>query len=269
MVTGILAEIGKHVSRRWFTEVLLPGLLLVTVTAAGLHLGHGRALDVGRLTVWVERLTRDWRGHPARAVVDAGLALLAAGVAGTVAGELGRAIERVWLRAGASGGESRRRRALKAAERDDVTVVEAYLPQRPTWMSDRVRLIEARIRAQYWFDASTAWPRVWLLIGDEVRRPIVDARTGFSEAVTLAGWGCLYLLAGIVWWPALVIGACVFITAWRRARGSLEELATLIEAVIDVHHRALAEALGVPLAAGGVTEAEGRMIDDILRKGGN
>ncbi|MGW0588446.1 hypothetical protein [Streptosporangium sp. NPDC002607] len=269
MVTDILAEVGKHVSGRWFTAVLLPGLLLVTVAAAGFHLGHDQALDVGRLTVWADGLVRGWRDRPVRAVVEAGLALLAAGVAGTTAGELGRVVERVWLRAGASSGGSRRRRALRAAKRDGVTVVEAYLPQRPTWMSDRVRLVEARIRAQYWFDAAAAWPRLWLLVGDEVRRSVVDARIGFSEAVTLAGWGCLYLLAGIFWWPALIAGACVLLVAWRRARGALEEFATLIEAVIDVHHRALAEALGVPLGAEGVTEVEGRRIDDILRKGGS
>ncbi|MFF3335320.1 hypothetical protein ACFYWX_38250 [Streptomyces sp. NPDC002888] len=268
MVTGILAEIGKHVSSRWFTTVLLPGLLLVASTAVGARLGHGQALDVGELTGWVEETLRGWRQRPADAVVDVGLALLAAGVAGTVAGALGRGIERVWLRAGASDGGRRRRRALSAAERDGVTVVPAYLPQRPTWMSDRVRLVEARTRAQYWFDAAAAWPRLWLLLGDEARRPVVAVRAAFAESVTLAGWGCLYLLSGVLWWPALVVGACVFVTGWRRARGSLEELATLIEAVIDVHHRSLAEALGVPLGAEGVTEAEGRRIDDMLRKGG-
>lgn len=271
MVTGILSEVGKHVNSRWFTAVLLPGLLLVAVAVTGYHLGHAHALDAGRLTTWLDGLTRGWRERPARAAVDIGLALLAAGVAGTAAGGLGQVTERAWLRAGpsiGSPGGSRRRRALRAAERDCVTVVEAYLPQRPTWMSDRVRLIEARVRAEYWFDASVAWPRVWLLIGDETRRPVLDARRAFSEAVTLAGWGCLYLLAGVVWWPALVAGACVFLTAWRRARGSLDEFATLIEAVLDVHHRALAQALGVPLGSGTLTETEGRTIDDRLRKGG-
>ncbi|GAA5702620.1 hypothetical protein SM007_36910 [Streptomyces avermitilis] len=268
MVTGILAEVGKHVSGRWLTAVLLPGLLLVTVTAVGFHLGHEQALDVGRLTAWVDETLRSWRDRPADAVVRVGLALLAAGVLGTLARELGGAIERVWLRGGTSSGGGRRRRALRAADRDGVSVVEAYLPQRPTWMSDRVRLVEVRARAQYWFDAAMAWPRLWLLVGDEVRQPVVAARTVFAEAVTLAGWGCLYAVAGVLWWPALIAGACVFLVGWRRARVSLDELATLIEAVVDVHHRALAEALGVPLGPEGVTEAEGRRIDDVLRKGG-
>ncbi|MFE4256266.1 hypothetical protein ACFRU3_43970 [Streptomyces sp. NPDC056910] len=268
MVTGILSEVGKHVSSRWVTAVLLPGLLLVALTAAGCHLGHGHALDVGELADWVDRLARAAHRRPARAAVAAGLALLAASLAGTVAGELGRAVERWWLRTRPGHGGRRRARALRAAERNGISPVEAYLPQRPTWMSDRVRLIEARVRAQYWFDAATAWPRLWLLVGDEVRRPVVEARMGFAEAVTLAGWSCLYGIAGVFWWPALVTAACVALTSWSRARSGLEEFATLVEGVIDVHHRALADALGVPLGGGGMTEAEGRRIDDILRKGG-
>ncbi|MEU6866189.1 hypothetical protein ABZ924_23505 [Streptomyces sp. NPDC046876] len=269
MITGILAEVGRHVSSRWFRSVLLPGLLLVLLAAAGRHLGHAHALDTGSLAVRLDALAGRWRSAPVRAAVDLAVLLLAAGLAGTVAGVLGRALERVWLYPGEWGAGRRRRRALRAAERRDGAVVEAYLPRRPTWMGDRVRLVEARIRAQYWFDAAAAWPRVWLLVAEEVRAPVVAARATFAEAVTLAGWGCLYLLTGLWWWPALIAGTCVALAGWRRSRAALEEFTTLIEAVLDLHHRALAEALGVPLGPSGITETEGRAVDDILRKGGD
>ncbi|MFI9627333.1 hypothetical protein [Streptomyces sp. NPDC052042] len=103
-----------------------------------------------------------------------------------------------------------------------------------------------------------AWPRLWLLLEDEVRRPVVEARIGFAEAATLAGWGCLYGSAGLFWWPALVTAACVLLASWRRARSGPEEFATLVEGVVDVHHRLLADALGVPPGDGGMTEAEDR-----------
>ncbi|MFH8452861.1 hypothetical protein ACH4CD_26920 [Streptomyces fungicidicus] len=268
MVTGVLAELNRHVNSRWFTAVLLPGLLLVTVGVAGRHLGHEGALSADELRVWAESVWHGWRREPSGAAVDVGLALLAAGVVGALASELGVAVERVWLNPRPSGGGRRRRRAVRAAERAGVETVAVYLPQRRTWMSDRVRLVEARTRAQYWFDASAAWPRLWLLLGDEARRPVISARAAFADAVSLAGWGCLYALVGIVWWPALVVGACVFLTGWRRARTALDDLATLIESAVDVHHRALAEALGVPLGTEGVGAAEGARIDDMLRKGG-
>ncbi|MCX4626468.1 MULTISPECIES: hypothetical protein [unclassified Streptomyces] len=268
MITGILSEVGRHVSSRWFRSVLLPGLLLVLVAAAGFHLGHAHALDAGRLSAWLDGLARRWRATPARAAVDIALVLLAAGTAGTVAGVLGRALERLWLAPVEWGAaRRRRRRALQAAERADAGVVEAYLPRRHTWMSDRARLVETRIRAQYWFDAAAAWPRVWLLVADEVRQPVQAARTGFAEAVTLAGWGCLYLVTGVWWWPGLIAGGCVLLAGWRRSRAALEEFSTLIEAVLDIHHRDLAAALGVVVGEAGVTEGEGRRIDDILRKG--
>ncbi|MEU2390168.1 hypothetical protein [Streptomyces sp. NPDC007369] len=267
MITGILSEVGRHVSSRWFRAVLLPGLLLVVVAAAGRHLGHGHALDPGGLAAWADGIAQRWRGRPARAAVDVVLLLIAAGLAGTAAGVLGRALERFWLYPGEWGAGRRRRRALREAERRGSEAVEAYLPRRHTWMSDRVRLLEARIRAQYRFDAGAAWPRVWLLVADEVRQPVVAARAGFAEAVTLAGWGCLYLAVGAWWWPALIVGGCVAVAGRSRSRAALEEFATLIESVLDLHHRALAEALGVPLGPAGLTEDEGRAVDDVLRKG--
>ncbi|AXE23981.1 hypothetical protein C0216_11375 [Streptomyces globosus] len=268
MITGILSEVGRHVSTRWFRSVLLPGLLLVLVAAAGRRLGHGHALDAGQLTAWADGWAGRWRGRPARAVLDAVLLLAAAGTAGTAAGVLGRALERFWLQPWETGARRRRRKVLREAGRRGGDVVEAYLPRRHTWMSDRVRLTEARIRAQYWFDAAAAWPRVWLLVADEVRQPVVAARTVFAEAAVLTGWGLLYLLLGAWWWPALAIGGCVAVAGWLRSRAALEEFATLIEAVLDLHHRALAESLGVATGPAAVTEEEGRAVDDILRKGG-
>ncbi|WP_406378660.1 XRE family transcriptional regulator [Streptomyces sp. NBC_01618] len=75
MVTGILSEVGKHVSSRWVTTVLLPGLLLVAVTAAGCHLGHTHALDADELADWVDHLAREAHRRPARAAVAAGVGL--------------------------------------------------------------------------------------------------------------------------------------------------------------------------------------------------
>lgn len=117
-------------------------------------------------------------------------------------------------------------------------------------------------------DASAAWPRLWLLLGDEARRTVISARAPLAEAVTLAGWGGICALAGTVWWPAPRGGGLCLPDLWRRARTALDDPATLIDSVVDVHHRALAEALGVAVGEEGVGEAAGRRIDDMLHKGG-
>ncbi|MDX3659080.1 hypothetical protein PV646_17380 [Streptomyces sp. ID05-26A] len=262
-MTALLTEASKRVGAHWFTAVLLPGLVLVACGATAFTLGHAHALDLTRLTGEVGKLLKAQQGQ---LVVTGALSIAAAGVLGTAAGGIGKAVQRWWTRERfLTGGLltrlrwSRRSRALKAAERAEIVPVAAYLPHRPTWIGDRVRLVETRVRAEYHVSAALVWPRVWLLLSEDARRPISDARARYADAVTLTGWGTLYLLAGVLWWPALVIGGAVWLTAWRRARDTLAEHADLVESAIDVHLRALGEALGV---------TEGKAIDDRLRKSG-
>ncbi|MEV7625353.1 hypothetical protein [Actinoplanes sp. NPDC089786] len=273
---GVLTEVGKRVSGRWVTAMLLPGLVFVAVVTVALVLRHGQALDHGRLVGWAGRTGRGLIKDPARLVLVVVLVVAAAGVTGTTAAGLGRLIQRWFMRGWFLTGDrlvrsrfSRRSRALAAARRAGQPAVPAYLPQRPTWLGERVRLVEARVRAQYHLTASLLWPRLWLLLTEDARRPIADARTRYTEAVTLIGWGALYLLPGVLWWPALIIAGCVLLTAWRRARESLAEWTDLVEAAIDLRLRDLAEALGQPISGPAITAAEGRALDDRLGKAGS
>ncbi|MEH0934851.1 hypothetical protein [Micromonospora psammae] len=272
---GVLTEVGKRVSGRWVTAILLPGLLLVAVAAVAVALGHARAFDLEHLAAAADRAGRALAARPGRLVVAVAAVVAAAGLAGTAATGLGRLAQRWWLRERFLTGQlitrsrwSRRSRLLAAARRADVPAVAAYLPQRPTWLGDRVRLVEARVRAQYHVSAALVWPRLWLLLDEDARRPISDARTRYTEAVTLVGWATLYLALGARWWPALLVGAGMLLTAWRRARDTLAELAELIESAIDLRLRDLAAALGLPVAGAEMSVAEGRALDDRLGKAG-
>ncbi|WP_434441575.1 hypothetical protein [Lentzea sp. E54] len=262
-MTSLLTEAGKRVSAHWLTAILLPGLLLVAVAATGFVLGHAHALDLTRLSNEVSKLLKAQAGQ---LVVTMALAAAAAGVLGSAAGGIGKVVQRWWLRERfLTGGLitrsrwSRRSRAVAAARLADTVPIDAYLPKRPTWIGDRVRLVEARVRAEYHVSAALVWPRVWLLLTEDARRPISDARARYADAVTLTGWGTLYLTAGLLWWPALIIGSAVWLTAWQRARGTVAEHAELVESAIDVHLPGLGEVLGV---------SDGKAIDDRLRKSG-
>ncbi|GAA2216737.1 hypothetical protein ACFY2R_15735 [Micromonospora olivasterospora] len=270
---GLLTEVGKRVSGRWLTAVLLPGVLLVAVGAVAVALGHARPFDLDQLAATAERVGRDLAASPARLVVVGSVVLVGAGLAGTAARGLGWLAQRWWLREWfltrglvTRSGWSRRSRAIAAARRAGVPTVAAYLPQRPTWLGDRVRLVEARVRAQYHVSAALVWPRLWLLLDEDARQPVTDARTRYGEAVALVGWSILYLALGLRWWPALLVGAGMLLTAWRRLRDTLAELAELIESAIDLRLRDLAAALGLPPAGAEVSEAEGRALDDRLGK---
>jgi hypothetical protein len=273
---GLLTEVGKRIATRWFTEVLLPGLLLVAVIGCALALGHGQALDSDALVAAAERMWARLRGHPVRWVVELALAVAAAGLIGVAARGIGRLVQRFWLRERHVLPQwvqfrlrrwSRHQRALTAASRHGVEPVRAYLPQRPTWMSDRLRLIEARIRGQYWFSSTLAWPRIWLLTSEEVHAPVRHARARFDEACILAGWAVPYFLVGLYWWPAGLIGLTTTLVAWRRARLALDEFATLVESTIDIHWRTLVTALGVTITGDALTVGEAALIEDRLHKG--
>lgn len=274
---GFLTEVGKRIPSRWLTEVLLPGLLLVAVAACAAALGHAHSLDSDALVASAERVVARLRGDPVRWAVEIAIAVAVAGILGVTARGTGHLVQRFWLRErhllprwARSGWRwwSRHNRAVAAARRHGVEPVREYLAQRPTWMSDRVRLIEARVRAQYWFSATLAWPRVWLLTSEDVHAPVSNTRARFDEACVLAGWAFLYLLIGVYWWPAFLIGSTTGVVAWRRARLALDEFATLVESTIDIQWRTLVEALGVTVAGDVVTAAEAALIEDRLQKGG-
>jgi len=149
-----------------------------------------------------------------------------------------------------------------AAQRNRIALAE---PSRATWIGDRLAALDTRVLARYGLDLSSAWPRLWLIVPDTARTELRVAASAFDAAATLGGWGALYLLTGLLWWPAAVIGLVVCVTAWYRGRATMATLTKLAEAVVDLYGRDLAAALGLP-AAGGLTADVGRDITSRLRK---
>ncbi|MEV6245990.1 hypothetical protein AB0M38_07275 [Streptomyces sp. NPDC051742] len=139
-------------------------------------------------------------------------------------------------------------------------------PARPTWMGDRLIAADARVHATYRIDLTSAWPRLWLLMPDTAHLETQTARGALTAAARRAAWGLLYLLPALWWWPALLIVAVTWASAWRQGRLAVDEFAELVEAAVDLHGRDLANALGVP-CEGRLTTAEGLEITRILRKG--
>jgi hypothetical protein len=97
---------------------------------------------------------------------------------------------------------------------------------------------------------------VWLLLNDQQRLPVRAARAGIDDAAQSYCWGLLYLVLGILWWPAAVFGAGLTAAAWVSARRHTQAYAMLAESVIDTSQSQIATALGVKLPRGVITEAE-------------
>ncbi|WP_285608396.1 hypothetical protein [Actinokineospora globicatena] len=263
-----LSALGGKLAERWVSTLLLPGALFVAAVVCAVRLGHRDALDLARV---VTDLTAAFPRAPI-ALGAAGL-LLGAAAAAFVAQGAGRVIEVVWT-ARWSGPAVllarpvvalRSRLARRAAGRAGVEPVRAYLPQRATWISDRFRLLEVRIAAQYHgVRLGLLWPRLWLLLPEQVRTPVQAVESQFRSAMTLTGWGLLYLTLGAWWYPAAVAGGCAALVGWRRARYTTNSVTTLIEATVDTHLPLLTTALGYPDALNADTALR---INDRLDKG--
>lgn len=126
-----------------------------------------------------------------------------------------------------------------------VTRIASEQPARPTWIGDRIHAVVVRMHRDYQLDVATVWPPLWLTVPETTRAEITSAREAFTRAAALFGWGLLYLPVFLLWWPGLVLAGAITLTAWRRARGTAEAYARLVEAALRVHTPALAWSVGL------------------------
>jgi hypothetical protein len=290
----VLAELGKKYAERWVSLLVLPGLLFVAAVLTTTTLDH--SLDVGRLTSTVERMAASVSRRPgdlALAVAVIPVLSAAAGLAATV---LAKLVARLWFEPWpalplTTPLVNRRTRRWNAAAqefnavRDDTASVSApgYQarldslaakrnavslgpPERPTWMGDRLRSVSTRVWSWYRLDLEFAWPRLWLLLGDGEQESIRAAHTRLDSTVTLAGWGVLYTMLTVWWWPSMLVGAILVVVSHRQARAAVDTLAHLVEGSFDLHAADLARALGFEVAPGTLSPTVGAEVTAHLRK---
>lgn len=272
-MTGLLVDVGRQLAERWLAVLVLPGLLLAGEVAVGLLVGQGDALSTGRLVHEATGVARRFQHEGGAAMALAALAvLLAAGAFGLAAQGAGRLVQAAWLgdwpwwagplRARLA---ERRLRRWHAHHTEVVAAAEAGRdpsgparrrnrislapPVRPTWMGDRLAGADVRVHAEYDLDLAACWPRLWLVLPDDVRAELRTASGALGASSVLAGWAVLYAIGGALWWPSAVAAGCVWATAWVRGRRAVATFADLIESTVDLHGAALGAALGLDGAA--------------------
>jgi len=139
-------------------------------------------------------------------------------------------------------------------------------PTRPTWMGDRIAAVDRRVLRAYDLDLASAWPRLWLLLPEVQRADVQNSRAACTAAARRAGWGALYAVLALWWWPAAPIAATVWTAAWYQGRQAVAAFAELVEATVDLYGRELAAALGLD-GEGRLTPETGLAITRALRKG--
>ncbi|MGV9538736.1 hypothetical protein ACWDR9_34460, partial [Streptosporangium sandarakinum] len=82
-MTGFLDELGKKLAERWFTLLVLPGLVYLVFVAGAVTLGHSHAFDPAVLRDAADRLAaRPAASAPGTVVLGATAVLAAAAAAG-------------------------------------------------------------------------------------------------------------------------------------------------------------------------------------------
>lgn len=282
---GFLPELGKKLAERWLSLLVLPGLLYLGALALARALGHRHATDVERivreLTVWASNTNAF---APSALVPMLVAVLLASAGVGLAAQALGSLIERIWLaerwrswvwplrQLASACAANRRRRWDKARAAHDeeaeaegkrragnrpgsaadvhptqgaMTRIAQEEPTRPTWMGDRIAAVVVRLDRDYELDLATIWPHLWISMPDTPRSEITAAREKLTRAATLAGWGVLYCIVGMLCWPGALIAAAVVGVGWRRAREATDVYALLVEAAVRLHTADLARSVGL------------------------
>ncbi|MGW1720425.1 hypothetical protein [Streptomyces sp. NPDC002156] len=300
-MSSFFQELARKLAERWVTLLLVPGVLFVVAAWAGTHLGHQHALDWSRLSRatadTVSALPRRTAGVQGILIGALLLGVTGAGLAVQALAPLTRLIwlgqwppspvcrwrvarRRIRWRQSVDRrrrlaldhpGESRtadQQREIDAAA-DRTNRIAMAEPGRPTWMGDRVHAVERIALDRYGLDLTFTWPRLWLVLPDISRAEITAAHTAFAAAVAVGTWAWPYLVLGVIWWPAALVGIGIGTTGWIRARSAVDDMTMLSESALDLHSRTLAIALGVgsPDATGPVSLAEGASLTALIRKG--
>ena len=133
----------------------------------------------------------------------------------------------------------------------------------PTRLGNVLRAAEHRAGAPYGLDGVVAWPRLYPLLGDQVRAIVDDRRlqldvaARFCATFTVAAVASAALLAPHGWWLALApaclgLAAASYAAAVAAAHGYGESL----DAAFDLHHLDLYRSLGLPVPESTAAERE-------------
>ncbi|WP_058043070.1 hypothetical protein [Streptomyces roseifaciens] len=268
---GFLTHLADKLAEKWLSLLVMPGLLFLATASCARVLPHSDPFDHQPVVTALRHLRPSLHDPALVALALAGLLLAAAGV-GLAARCLATLVQQVWAGpwpswTGPLDRALTRRRRSRAERSPEPPAVTRYLPARPTWIADRLRLVDDRVHAEYGLRIALLWPRLWLALTPEQRAPIEAARVAFADAAALTAWGLLYLPLGLAWWPAALIGLVAVGAGIHRGRCGAASFTDLTEASVDVNQQLIADLFGRTLQDGRITPDDGARINDQLNKG--
>jgi hypothetical protein len=120
----------------------------------------------------------------------------------------------------------------------------------PTRLGNMLRAAEARPRERYGLDTVVCWPYLWLLLDEDTKAELTQARGALNAATRVWLWGALFAVWAVwAWWAlpaAVAVCAATYYASMLSAAGVYGDL---LEATFALHRAALYAALRWPLPA--------------------
>jgi hypothetical protein len=139
----------------------------------------------------------------------------------------------------------------------------------PTRLGNLLRATERRPLKHYGLDAIIIWPRLWLLLPDNTRKDLQEARADVNTAARIWLWSLLFILwTPIAWWatPVGILAAGFSYYVWLLDAATT--YADLIDATFDLHRPALYKALRWPLPTDAKAELKlGQQMTEYIWRG--
>jgi hypothetical protein len=167
---------------------------------------------------------------------------------------------------------------LTSSERAEYERLELCIlrsPQRPnefmpTRLGNLVRGAELRPEHKYGLEAPVAWPHLWLVLPDQVRRDLADVRARLDVGVRALAWGALFAALAIAirtsW--ALLVGAAAVVLAYFALLETAKVYSDLVDSAFDVYRAKVYLALRWPLPRDPADEVEqGLALTEYLWRG--
>jgi hypothetical protein len=260
---GLLLQLQNRIPDRWLLRRLLPSALFVMVAFIGAALGQSRWNDTTlakqRLAAELTKAGGSVSAYTSATViiyvliVVAGaftVPVLAEGVGALAAGAwpwwLALLADRLRdVRAGRwQSADDLTRAALLAVDakhplrasrlKARAAVAQPSAPRTPTWIGDRLEAAATEATRCLGLDPRTSWLEVLLTLPDNARTALTNARDGYDVACEALVWSFAYLILGIWWWPAAVVGLILGLTSWRWLRYAANALASTAEAAAHI-----------------------------------
>lgn len=138
----------------------------------------------------------------------------------------------------------------------------------PTQLGNILRAAERRPLEKYGLESVICFPRLWLLLPNEVKTELTEARARLNTMVRVWTWALLFLIWGVWTWWAIPVGILSALLAHRWMLNAAATYGDLVESAFDLHRTALYQSLRFPLPKNPTEEQQtGRALTDYLWRG--